>query len=99
MKIKTCVLTSVIALILLSSAATQGEVRYLGEGHTDLALDYDSETHAWNFHVGSDSLAKEFAPDEVVLKVKAGAQTNVPASAAFSFLGTPNSTVWILPQE
>ncbi|RSM80004.1 hypothetical protein DMH04_30870 [Kibdelosporangium aridum] len=37
-------------------------------------------------------------PADVVLQVLAGAKTTVPSSSAYSFLGTPGSTVWILPQ-
>jgi surface-anchored protein len=88
----------VIAALLLSLTRMQAEVRFLGHGHTDLAVDYDASTSQWNFHVGSDALGAEFAPDEVVLKVKPAARTTVPANPTFAFLGTSGSPVWILPQ-
>jgi surface-anchored protein len=96
---KYSILPLAMVLTLSNATITRADLRYLGEGHTDLAIDYDDAAHAWNFHVGSDSLAKEFAPDQVILKVKSGALTNVPSAAAFSFLGTPGSPIWILPQQ
>ncbi|MCW5558881.1 MAG: choice-of-anchor M domain-containing protein [Verrucomicrobiae bacterium] len=94
MKLKRCIL----AALLLGSIATRAEVRFLGRGHTDLALDYDAAGKAWNVHVGSDLTGAEFAADEVILKVKPGAQTSVPSGANFAFLGSAGAPVWILPQ-
>jgi surface-anchored protein len=88
----------VAAGLALHLATVYADVRYLGEGHTDLALDYSPSDKTWNVHVGSDSKGSEFTPDEVVLKVKPPAQTTVPADSKFAFLGTPGDTIWILPQ-
>src|SRR5438552_9117278 len=98
-KMKTYKLIAVLAALLATSLAARAEVRFLGEGHTDLAPDYNATTGAWDFHVGSDTLGVEFSTDEVVLKVKASAQSTVPTNAKFAFLGSAGSTVWILPQE
>lgn len=87
-----------LAGLLLGASTVQAEVRFLGRGHTDLALDYDATAKSWNLHVGSDLTGAEFASDEVILKVKPAAQTTVPASANFAFLGAAGSPVWILPQ-
>src|SRR5882724_7796029 len=95
---KRCLLNVSLATCLASQIA-HAEVRFLAHGHTDLAIDYDDTAGTWNFHVGSDTLGVEFAPDEVVLKVKPAAQTTVPADAKFAFLGTAGSPVWILPQQ
>jgi surface-anchored protein len=75
-----------------------GEVRFLAHGHTDLALDYDDTTSAWNFHVGSDTTGAEYPPDEVILRVKPAALTTIPPDTKFAFLGQANSAIWILPQ-
>ncbi|MFO1498210.1 MAG: choice-of-anchor M domain-containing protein [Verrucomicrobiota bacterium] len=96
MKHLTCKLSILLAVLVASSHGTRAEVRFLAHGHTDLAIDYDAGAGAWDFHVGSDTLGVEFAPDEVVLKAKAAALTNVPPNA--SFLGPAGSPVWILPQ-
>jgi surface-anchored protein len=85
-----------LAALLTSLLVAKAEVRFLAHGHTDLAIDYDATTNAWNFHVGSDTLGAEFAPDEVVLKVKPSAETTV--APALAFLGPAGSPVWILPQ-
>ncbi len=88
-----------LAALVFDASRSDAEVRYLAHGHTDLALDYTAETDTWNFHVGSDTLGVEFAPDEVVLKIKEIAASTVPDSAGFDFLGPAGSQVWILPQE
>ncbi len=89
---------AIIAGLLLGSTLTQAEVRFLGRGHTDIALDFDGVTKTWNVHVGSDLTGAEFVSNDVILKVKPAAQTTVPASVNFAFLGTVGSPVWILPQ-
>src|SRR4029453_8696863 len=91
-------LTASLAVLLANILVSKAEVRFLAHGHTDLAIDYDATTGTWNFHVGSDTLGGEFAPDEVVLKVKPAAGTTVPADSKYAFLGTAGSPVWILPQ-
>lgn len=93
-KLKFCLLVNLV----LGWTAIQADIRYLGRGHTDLALNYDAASNVWDIHVGSDLTGAEFAPDEVILKVKPVAQTTVPTSPNFAFLGTAGSPVWILPQ-
>src|SRR6185295_7273946 len=97
MKTKTYKLLTASAILLANLSVAKAEIRFLGHGHTDLSLNYASTNNTWDFHVGSDALGAEFAPDEVILKVKAAAQTIVPPGAEFSFLGTAGSPVWILP--
>src|SRR5690348_1751594 len=87
------------ALALLAASLTaNAQIRFLAHGHTDLSINYDPDTKAWDFHPGSDTLGVEFAPDEVVLKVKAAAQSTVPSDSHFAFLGTPGAPIWILPK-
>jgi surface-anchored protein len=95
---KTYQLTASLAGLFASLHLAQADVRYLGHGHTDLAIGYDATTNAWSFHVGSDTLGTHFALDEVILKVKPGAQTTVPSDPKFAFLGMAGAPVWILPQ-
>jgi surface-anchored protein len=92
---KTYTVILALAGLLANLPIARAEVRFLAHGHTDLAIDYDATTTNWNFHVGSDTIGAEFAPDEVILKVKAAARTNVPPNA--TFLGAVSSPVWILP--
>src|SRR5437868_1173304 len=93
---KSYSMTLCLAAVAADLIVAHAEVRFLAHGHTDLALDYDAPAKTWNFHVGSDTLGEEFAPDEVILKVKPGAQTTVPTDAKFSFLGAAGSPIWIL---
>lgn len=99
MNMKDCKLLFASAVLLANLLNARAEVRFLGRGHTDLAIDYDAATDAWDFHVGSDTFGEEFAADEVVLKVKPAAQSTVPANPKFAFLGAAGATIWILPQE
>lgn len=98
MKKQFCKLTVVLAGLLATSLAAEAEVRFLAHGHTDLAINYDATTNAWDFHVGSDTLGVEFAPGDVVLKVKPAAESAVPTDSNFAFLGTAGAPVWILPK-
>src|ERR1041385_1570494 len=70
----------------------------LSTGHTDLALDYDDTAKTWDVHVGSDSFAVEYPPNEVILEVDAAALTPIPTNVSFSFLGASGTPIWILPQ-
>jgi surface-anchored protein len=66
----------------------------LSEGHVDVfGLAY--EDGALDLHVHDEETDTEYAPDEVLLKVNAAAQTTVPAG--YDFLGTAGDDVWILP--
>ena len=108
MKKQTYKITAVLAALSATSLAANAlsddtcierdDVRFLAHGHTDLSINYDATAGAWDFHVGSDTLGVEFATNEVVLKVKAAAQSAVPADPHFAFLGMAGAPVWILPK-
>ncbi len=93
---------SIPLLILIVFAAVlvpaRADVRVLASGHTDLSINYTATNNTWDLHVGSDTTGAEYAPTDVVLKVKAAAHTTVPADARFAFLGAAGEPVWILPQ-
>ena len=63
------------------------------------SINYDATADSWDFHVGSDTLGVEFAPDEVVLKVKPAAQTTVPTDPKYCVSRHGRAPVWILPQS
>jgi surface-anchored protein len=87
-----------LAALLTTGLASHAQT-YLWEGHTDVGIVY--EGGAWNLHIGQHEATPpmEYAPNEAILGVDLlAAHTTVPADPQFSFLGTPGSSVWILPQ-
>jgi surface-anchored protein len=87
-----------LTVLFTTGLASQAQT-YLREGHTDVGIVY--EDNAWNLHIGQHEAAPpmEYSPGEAILGVDlVAARQAVPASAQFSFLGTPGSPVWILPE-
>lgn len=71
----------------------------LSAGHVDVVdVDYSGGALTVRLLDGSADPAVERDPATVELQVPPGAKTTVPGSPAYSFLGAPGSTVWILPQ-
>jgi len=68
----------------------------LSEGEVEVGLAY--EDGVLDLHVHDHSNEVEYEAGAALLRVMAPAQTIVPENPAFSFLGTPGSKVWILPQ-
>src|SRR4051794_18080942 len=88
---------SLMACFLANFATcVQAQTHVISEGHTDLSVNYAGG--AWDLHVGYDPTGEEFPASDVLLRVNPGAQTTVPNDPAFSFLGSPGSAVWLLPQ-
>jgi surface-anchored protein len=69
---------------------------YLTKGHTDIDIGYDDDTFELGISHGEPE--QDFDVNNTVLVALAGAHTTVPANTNFSFLGSPGSDVWILPQ-
>lgn len=69
-------------------------------GHVDV-LDVNYAAGALTLGVldGSGGAEVERAPADVVFGVPAAAKVTVPAGSAWSFLGTPGATAWVLPQS
>jgi len=97
---KASKLKSLLAVALASPVAVSLNAQtLLTEGHTDVGVVY--ELGAWNLHIGQHEATPpmEYAPNEAILGVDiVGAHSTVPANPQFSFLGTPGSSVWVLPQ-
>jgi surface-anchored protein len=87
--------------LLASSSLILHAQTILSQGHVDIGIAYEDD--AWDLHVHDESEpppgGTEYEPDEVILLVGAGAEMTVPESIAFSFLGNPGDSVWILPQN
>lgn len=97
---KASKLKSLLAVALASPMALSLNAQtLLTEGHTDVGVVY--ELGGWNLHIGQHEATPpmEYAPNEAILGVDiVGARSTVPANPQFSFLGTPGSSVWVLPQ-
>jgi surface-anchored protein len=72
----------------------------LSSGHVD-ALDVDWSGSALTLDVRDSTVspAVDRDPSTVTFNAVSASRTTVPSSAAYSFLGTPGSPVWILPQS
>jgi surface-anchored protein len=76
------------ALIVLTS--TRAEKLVWSEGHGDLAVNYVNGAWQWNAE-------EEKAVDSVIIRLNDVARNEIPANAAFSFLGTTGDPIWIIP--
>ena len=86
-----------LAVALTASFNAAAQVT-LTDGHTDVGIVYESGL--WNLHIGrhDDIPPMEYAPNEAILQVGPASQATVPPNPAYSFLGSPGATVYILPQ-
>ncbi|WP_306213783.1 choice-of-anchor M domain-containing protein [Actinoplanes sp. RD1] len=88
-----------LAIVGLTPAAAHAAPVTLSAGHVDI-LDVDYAAGALSLDVldGTGATEVERAPADVVFQVPAAAKVTVPSGSAWSFLGTPGSTAWVLPQ-
>lgn len=102
MRLKTRSLTAAAvaaALSLVTTLPADAATTVLTAGHVDvLDVDYTSGALTVQLLDGTASPSVRRAPSTVELDVLAAAKTTVPDNSAYSFLGAPGSTVWILPQ-
>ncbi|HVR35171.1 MAG TPA: choice-of-anchor M domain-containing protein [Methylomirabilota bacterium] len=85
--------------LLTASVATLSAQTSLTTEHVDVGIAY--EQGAWDLHLHKENPPpnEEFEPGDAILVVGSAAETSVPASPSFSFLGTTGDPVWILPQN
>ncbi|MET7277198.1 choice-of-anchor M domain-containing protein [Kribbella sp. NPDC005582] len=88
---------TVLALTAVAVPATATPSVVLDQGHVDV-VGIAWEDNAFNVHVHDEETDTEYSPAEVQLVAKPGSQIAVPDDAAYSFLGTPGSPAWVLPQ-
>ena len=82
------------------AAPAQAASDTLSSGHVDvLDVDYAGGALTLNVLDGTGSGEVERAPADVVFEVPAAAKITVPSGSAWSFLGAPGSTAWVLPQS
>jgi len=80
---------------LLSAGLSLHAQAILDTEHVDVGINY--EDGAWDLHIHDETHDVEYEPGDAVLCVNGSAQTTISANPLFSFLGTPDSAVWILP--
>ena len=80
---------------LLSAGLSLHALAILDTDHVDVGINY--EDGAWDLHIHDETHDVEYEPGDAVLRVNGSAQTTISANPLFSFLGTPDSAVWILP--
>ncbi len=74
-------------------------VTTISSGHVDaIDVDWTGSALTLDLHDGTVTPAVDRQPADVVLNAVSASKTTVPSSSAYSFLGTPGSAVWILPQ-
>lgn len=90
-------LVNVLAAALFGAATVNLTAQtHLWHDHADVGVNY--EDGAWDLHVHHHDLG-EFEPGDAIVGVDiVAALKTVPAGPQWSFLGTPGSSVWILPQ-
>jgi len=64
-------------------------------GHTDIGIAF--EDGAFDLHVHDEETDTEYPPGGAVLSVGVFAEQHIPDTVAFSFLGRPGYSTWILP--
>ncbi|HAV61262.1 MAG TPA: hypothetical protein DCY13_02740 [Verrucomicrobiales bacterium] len=92
-------LQCILACLAGSLAVLQAEEPTVWiEGHGDLAI--NRINNEWRFGVITDAFpAKEFAPDQVLIRLSDNARLEIPDLPNFGFLGTPGDPIWIAPQS
>ncbi|MBK9137905.1 MAG: choice-of-anchor M domain-containing protein [Verrucomicrobia bacterium] len=70
----------------------------LSHGHMDLGVAYEAGALELHIHAHEpEPDGTEYAPGEAVIWIGTAARTTVPANPAFSFLGVPGATTYLLP--
>jgi surface-anchored protein len=94
------VVLPVTAVLMLTGVAVPADAApkvVLDQGHVDV-VGIAFENGAFDVHVHDEEHGVEYAPSEVQLVAKPGAEIAVPDDPAYSFLGTAGSRAWVLPQ-
>jgi len=85
-----------LAALMTTGLTLQAQTSYLTAGHTDIDIGYDDGTFALGISYGEPE--QDYDVNSTYLVALPGAHTTVPSDPSFSFLGSPGSDIWILPQ-
>jgi surface-anchored protein len=88
-----------VAALVSTALPAQAATVTLSTGHVDV-IDPAYDGTALTVQVKDSTTATTVwrNPADVLFQVLPGAKTTVPSNSAYAFLGTPGSTVWVLPQ-
>lgn len=98
MRIGLKALVTVPAVLAAVAVATPAQAApiVLAEGHVDV-VDVAYEGGQLEIAIHDEETDTEYEPSEVLLVAKKESATPVPTDPAFSFLGAPGATVYVLP--
>ncbi|WP_432941252.1 choice-of-anchor M domain-containing protein [Kribbella sp. CA-253562] len=100
MKGRVLIGAAAATLMTLLSVAPAHAATTISQGHVDaLDVDWTGTALTLDLRDGTVTPAVDRNPADVVLNAVSASKTTVPSSSAYSFLGTPGSPVWILPQS
>ncbi len=87
------------ALVTLLSVSPAHALTTISQGHVDAVdVDWTGSALTLDLRDGTVTPNVDRNPADVVLNAVSASKTTVPSGTAYSFLGTPGSAVWILPQ-
>ncbi|MDT8914957.1 choice-of-anchor M domain-containing protein [Amycolatopsis sp. PS_44_ISF1] len=92
---------AVTAVTVLGGATiAQAAPVVISSGHVDVVeAEYEDGALEVHLHDHTVDPAVDRDPAAVVLEAVPGTKTTVPSAAAYRFLGTAGSPVWVLPQD
>ncbi|QQQ73460.1 choice-of-anchor M domain-containing protein [Saccharothrix sp. 6-C] len=77
-----------------------GHAATLSAGHVDVIdVDWTGTALTLDLRDGTASPAVDRDPSAVTLNAVSASKSTVPSGSAYSFLGAPGSTFWVLPQS
>lgn len=86
-------------LALLTTGTAHAAVT-LSSGHVDVIdVDWTGSALTLDLRDGTTSPAVDRDPSTVTLDAVPASKSTVPSGSAYSFLGAPGSTFWVLPQN
>jgi surface-anchored protein len=86
-------------LALLTTGTAHAAVT-ISSGHVDaIDVDWTGSTLTLDLRDSTVSPAVDRDPSTVTLNVVPASKSTVPSGSAYSFLGAPGSTFWVLPQN
>lgn len=97
--VRLLAVTGLAAGLILAAQPASAALVTLSQGHVDV-IDVNLAGGAFTVKVedATGATPVERDPADVILDVKAEAETTVPSGSQWSFLGPAGSTVWVLPR-
>lgn len=87
----------ILGLLVVAGAAVDGRDILYESGHNDLAVDYDPET-GWKAYIHDYADNSQREATTTIYSVGETARVQVPDDPAYSLLGAPGDTIWVVPE-